>query len=54
MLADRAAALEGFGLPLDAALAVEWRHGAAVAAAGLQGAQRFAGGEGRSGAGSGV
>lgn len=54
MLADRAAALEGFGLPLDAALAVEWRHGAAVASVGLMGAQRFAGGEGRGGAGAGV
>lgn len=54
MLADRAAALEGFGLPLDAALAVEWRHGAAVASVGLTGARRFAAGEGRGGEGSGV
>jgi enoyl-CoA hydratase len=54
MLADRRAALEGFGLPLDAALAVEAMSGPAVFRVAQQGAARFAGGEGRGGAGAGV
>jgi len=54
MLADRRAALAGFGLPLDAALAVEAMSGPAVFRVAQEGAARFAGGEGRGGAGAGV
>jgi enoyl-CoA hydratase len=54
MLADRRAALSGFGLPLDAALAVEAQSAIATHQAALKGASRFAGGEGRGGAGAGI
>ena len=54
MLADRRAALEGFGLPLEAGLAVEALSGPATLGVATAGAARFAGGEGRSGAGAGV
>jgi len=54
MLADRRAALEGFGLPLDEAIAMEAQAGPEVFAAAVRGAGRFAGGEGRGGAGAGV
>jgi enoyl-CoA hydratase len=54
MLADRRAALEGFGLPLADGLALEAQAGPAVFADALAGAARFAGGEGRGGAGTGV
>jgi enoyl-CoA hydratase len=54
MLADRAAAIEGFGLPLTAGLAVEAQAGLATLDVAVAGAARFAGGEGRSGAGAGV
>jgi enoyl-CoA hydratase len=54
MLADRRAAIEGFGLPLAAGLAVEAQAGPAVFADAVAGATRFAGGEGRGGAGAGV
>ncbi len=54
MLADRRAALEGFGLPLADALALEAQAGPEVFADGAQGAARFAGGEGRGGAGAGA
>ncbi|MBJ7329421.1 MAG: crotonase/enoyl-CoA hydratase family protein [Solirubrobacteraceae bacterium] len=54
MLADRRAALEGYGQPLDTGLALEWRHGGAAMAVGVQGAQRFVAGEGRGGDGAGV
>src|SRR4051794_7411735 len=54
MLADRRAAIEGFGLPLDQALALEAQAGPAVFEAAIAGASRFAGGEGRGGAGAGV
>jgi enoyl-CoA hydratase len=54
MLADRRAALEGFGLPLADGLALEAQAGPAVFADAVAGAARFAGGEGRGGAGSGV
>ena len=54
MLADRRAAIEGFGLPLDEALALEAATGPQVHEAGVRGAARFAGGEGRGGAGAGV
>jgi enoyl-CoA hydratase len=54
MLSDRRAVLEGAGLRLAEGLALEARlgrdrHGTAVA-----GAERFAGGEGRHGAGTGI
>ena len=54
MLADRRAALEGFGLPLADGLALEAQAGPAVFADAMAGAARFAGGEGRGGAGTGV
>src|SRR4051812_994902 len=54
MLADRRAAIEGFGLPLDAGLKVEAEAGRATFAVAQRGAARFAGGEGRGGAGAGV
>jgi len=54
MLADRRAALEGLGLPLDDGLALEAQAGPAVFADAVAGAARFAGGEGRGGAGAGV
>jgi enoyl-CoA hydratase len=54
MLADRRAALEGFGLPLDEGLALEAQAGPQVFADAVAGAARFAGGEGRGGAGAGV
>lgn len=54
MLADRRAAYEGFGLPLSAALALEANSTLATHGVGLEGARRFAGGEGRGGAGTGV
>jgi enoyl-CoA hydratase len=54
MLADRRAAIEGFGLPLDAGLALEAQSGLETLAVAQQGAARFAGGEGRGGSGAGV
>src|SRR4051812_25680900 len=54
MLADRRAAIAGFGLPLDEALAMEAKAGPEVFSAAVAGAGRFAGGEGRGGAGAGV
>ena len=54
MLADRAAALEGFGMPLADALALEAQAGPEVFADGARGAARFAGGEGRGGASAGA
>jgi enoyl-CoA hydratase len=54
MLADRRAAIEGLGLPLADGLALEAEAGPAVFAAAQAGAARFAGGEGRSGAGAGI
>jgi enoyl-CoA hydratase len=54
MLADRKAALDGFGLPLDAALAIEAQSGPQTFMDAVTGAARFAGGEGRGGAGAGV
>jgi enoyl-CoA hydratase len=54
MLADRAAALASFGHPLDAGLAIEAASGLPTLPTALAGASRFAGGEGRGGAGSGV
>jgi enoyl-CoA hydratase len=54
MLADRRAAIEGLGHTLEDGLALEALAGPAVYEAGARGAARFAGGEGRSGAGAGV
>ena len=54
MLADRLAAIEGFGMPLADALALEAKHGPEVFEDGARGAQRFAAGEGRGGAGAGA
>jgi enoyl-CoA hydratase len=54
MLADRRAAIEGFGMPLTDGLALEAKAGPEVFADAITGAARFAGGEGRSGAGAGV
>jgi enoyl-CoA hydratase len=54
MLADRRAAIEGLGLPLEAGLAIEAQSGARTFATALEGADRFASGEGRGGAGAGV
>lgn len=51
MLSDRRSALEGEGLPLDEALANEMRLGRDSVRTGIAGAGRFAGGEGRGGAG---
>jgi enoyl-CoA hydratase len=50
MLSDRRAVLEGLGLPLEEALALEARLGREVVVAGVTGAARFAAGEGRGGA----
>jgi enoyl-CoA hydratase len=54
MLADRRAAIEGFGLPLADGLALEAESGPATFADAAAGAARFAGGEGRGGAGAGA
>ena len=51
MLADREAAIRGFGLPLDDGLTLERRLGGATFAVGRSGAARFAAGQGRRGAG---
>jgi enoyl-CoA hydratase len=54
MLADRRAAIAGLGLPLADGLALEAQAGEQVFADAVAGAARFAGGEGRGGAGAGV
>jgi enoyl-CoA hydratase len=54
MLADRRAAIEGLGLALADGLALEAQAGPEVFADAVAGAARFAGGEGRGGAGAGV
>jgi enoyl-CoA hydratase len=54
MLADRRAAIEGLGHPLDAALAIEAQTALTTFEAAVSGAARFAAGEGRGGAGAGV
>ena len=54
MLADRAAALAGIGLPLEEGLRLEARSGLATLGTAVDGAARFASGEGRGGAGAGV
>jgi enoyl-CoA hydratase len=52
MLADRQAALEGFGMSLQDGLALEKELGNQVLDVALRGAARFAGGEGRHGQGT--
>lgn len=54
MLADRRAALEAQGLPLEQGLELEAQAGPEVYADAVEGAGRFAGGAGRGGAGAGV
>jgi enoyl-CoA hydratase len=54
LLSDRRALLEGLGRPLEDGLALEARLGREVLATALAGAERFAGGAGRSGGGTGV
>jgi enoyl-CoA hydratase len=54
MLADRRAAIEGTTLPLSAGLALEAGNALTTVATAAAGAARFAGGEGRGGAGAGV
>jgi len=51
MLADRRAAIEGFGLPLAEGIALEHRLGRETLHVAVKGAQRFADGEGRHGKG---
>jgi enoyl-CoA hydratase len=51
MLADRRAAIEGFGLPLSEGLELERHHGMEVLDVAVRGAARFAAGEGRHGQG---
>lgn len=51
VLADREAAIKGFGLPLDQGLALERRIGLQTVGVAIQGAARFAGGSGRHGVG---
>ncbi len=54
MLSDRLAAIEGAGMPLEAALELEARLGRDSVITGVLGAARFARGEGRGGEGAGV
>ena len=54
MLADRRAAIEGIGLTFEEGLALESKAGQATLETAWKGAQRFAGGEGRGGAGAGL
>ncbi len=51
MLADRRAAIEGFGLPLEQGIALEHKLGREVLDVAVKGAARFAAGEGRHGQG---
>ena len=54
MLADRRAAIDGFGLPIVDGLALEANIAPSVFESAAGGAARFAAGEGRGGAGAGV
>jgi len=54
MLADRRAAIMGIGLTFTEGLALEAKNGAPTQETAWRGAARFAGGEGRGGAGAGV
>jgi len=51
MLADRQAAIEGFGLPLEEGIALEHKLGRETLHVAVEGAQRFSAGEGRHGEG---
>jgi enoyl-CoA hydratase len=52
MLADRQAAIEGFGLPLEQGIALEHKLGRETLHVAVQGARRFADGAGRHGEGA--
>ena len=54
MLADRRAAIEGIGMTFEEGLAMESKAGQATLETAWKGARRFAGGEGRGGAGAGL
>ena len=54
MLADRLAAIEGVGMPFEQGLEREARNGLTLHEIAQKGAARFAGGEGRGGAGAGA
>jgi enoyl-CoA hydratase len=54
MLADRMSAIQGIGMPFDQGLAREAMSGLGLHGIAQEGAARFAGGEGRGGAGAGV
>jgi enoyl-CoA hydratase len=54
MLADRRAAIEGFGMTLEEGLKLEAESSAPTREVAWRGAARFAGGEGRGGQGAGV
>jgi enoyl-CoA hydratase len=54
MLADRRAAIEGFGMTLEEGLALEAQSGKPTQQVAWEGASRFASGEGRGGAGAGI
>ena len=54
MLADRSAALEGIGLTFEEGMRLEARAALPTRETAWAGASRFAGGEGRGGAGAGV
>jgi enoyl-CoA hydratase len=54
MLSDRRAAIEGLGLPIADALSLEAELGLPSVLTGVEGATRFAGGEGRHGEGAGA
>lgn len=54
MLADRRAAIEGIGLTFEEGLELEARNGTPLLEVAWKGAQRFAEGEGRGGAGAGA
>jgi len=54
MLSDRRSAIEGSTLPLAESLEFEARLGLESVRTGIEGAARFAAGEGRGGAGTGV
>ena len=54
MLADRRSAIEGIGMPFAEGLELEAEAGRATFEVAQRGAARFAGGEGRGGAGAGV
>jgi enoyl-CoA hydratase len=54
MLADRRAAIEGLGMPLADGLQLEAQAGPEIFEDAVRGAARFAGGEGRGGAGAGA